>query len=253
MTKQSIQTRLFNFYAIFLLFFLSSIYSVHGQWKYPEFNKFTKDIIISYDVIYDKQLSNVEKSNPRFIKSISVVFKNGMLIERVFYNNQTSLAFWDYNNNKTYYCLKEANFGIIKDFVNPETAAKVNLNETKQILDYNCEKATVLIEGVPKSVYFTKKLGLRFCKIFDIDGFLLKYPGYNDKLGHFTVVAKKIFFEDLDPSVYSLDDYDITTEEELEKTNSRYSESLNRNKLKHLGKDSKIFSARTLKGKRLSS
>lgn len=254
MTKLVLQTRLFNLHAVFLLLFFSTIFSVQGQWKYPEFNKFTKDIIISYDVIYDRQLTNVEKSNPRFIKSISVVFKKGILIERIFYNNQTTISFYDYNNEKIYHCLKEAKFGIVNELENPKKEAKVNLNETKLILDYKCDKATVMIEGVPKSVYYTKKLGLRFCKNFDVDGFLLQYPGYiNNKLGHFTVVAKKIFFDDINPSVYSIDDYDISTEEELEKSNSRYTESLNKNKLKHLGKESKKFSARTLKGKKISS
>jgi thiol-disulfide isomerase/thioredoxin len=242
-----------------LIFFLIFHSSIFAQWTYAELNNFKTDVIINYEIIYEKTPSEAEKNNPSFLDNIVVVFNNkGVLKHQKFYKDlkiSTYYSIGDYKNKKMYSCYSSSSSrtAISSDFGTPKKQVEIQKNQTKDIFGFNCTKSTTLIRGLPKDIYFTKDLGLRYCQQFDVDGFLLEYPGYDKKLGHYKVVAKNIYYKNLDPSILSLDNFKIYTKDEYDDLKKESTERYAIARQENIGKDSKNFKMHSINGKKLSS
>lgn len=245
-------------YILALLLVLISSNSF-SQWKTDESKNIKDDIIISYEVIYDRELSANEKKSPDFLSEITIAFNKDNMIERRF-NNKIKSAdtynLYDYKKLKGYSCTV---FGTMKkavkyDFKEPKTAVELDGNsEPKIISDFPCEKGMTIINQVPKEVYFTKKIGLRYCKEFQIDGFLMEYPGYSKALGFYTVKAKKVLYNKLPNSFYSLADFDIQTVEEAKKAQQDNKERIDNLRMKYIGERANTFKEFSIKNEKIDT
>lgn len=224
-----------------------------SQWKTLEVNNIKNDIIISYEVFYDKELSLEEKNSSEYLSEITVAFNKDNLIERRFGSKLTSAnnySLCNYNTLKTYSCLvsQSTKRAIQSDFKDPtSTVEPITNTESKTIFEFPCEKGLTMINNAPKEVLYTKKIGLKYCRQFKIDGFLLEYPGYNKTLGYYTVKAKKIAYEKLPNSFYSLDDFTVQTVEDLKKDQQERMEKTNETRLKFIGKKASSFNELSIK------
>ena len=78
-----------------------------SQWKTTEANNIKDDIVITYEVIYDRELSAQEKNSSEFLSEIVIAFNKDIVIERRFgdklkpFNN---FAFLNYEAQKGYTC-----------------------------------------------------------------------------------------------------------------------------------------------------
>lgn len=233
--------------------------TINAQWIYPELSDLKTDVIITYDVIYDKELTAEQKKSSSFMKDKTIIFNNkGEVISKRFYNDIKINQYYilDYKNLKSYSCnisTSGSKKALVSNFKNPKKQVEVSPNETKKIIGFDCDKGTTRINGVSKDIYYTRNLGIRFCYTFNVDGFILEYPGYNKSLGHYKVVAKNIYYKKLDPSLFSLDDFKVYTKEEYDKLKGESAERYHNAKLEHLGTSAKKFNARTIFGKKISS
>ncbi|SHF78140.1 hypothetical protein SAMN05443549_101324 [Flavobacterium fluvii] len=209
-------------------FILSSILlliasNCFSQWKTSEANNIKNDIIISYEVIYDKELSLEEKKSSEYLSEITIAFNKDNMVERRFGNKLTTtnnFLLLNYNTLKTYGCSvsQSTKRAIQSDFKDPTVSVEsIQNSDPKTLFELPCEKGLVMIHNTPKEVLYTKKIGLKYCKQYKVDGFLMEYPGYSKTLGYYTVKAKKIVYDDLPDSFYSLAGYTIQTLAEYKK------------------------------------
>ena len=239
----------------FLLLVVSNCFS---QWKTAEANNIKSDIIISYEVIYDKELSAEEKKLPEYFNEITVSFNKDNLIERKFGDKPRSpdvFTLYNYNTLKWYSCMAlENNKKAIQfDFKEPNTAFEPAIKSSKVFFDYPCEKAVIMINNTPKEVYYTKKIGLRYCRQLKIDGFLMEFPGYSKTLGYYTVKAKKIIYDDLPNSFYSLDGFSIQTVDEAKKSLQESKEKMNEIRMNFIGKTADNFKEFSIKNEKIDT
>ncbi len=242
------------FYCI-LLMFGSNCFS---QWKTAEANSIKNDILILYDVIYEKQLSPEEVNSTDRLREVTLAFNKDKMIEREFKNNSqiNHYTLLDYNDRKVYSnsIFSTSKKSIVYDFKEPKLTVELIPNiESKTICDFPCEKGFVIMNGRPVEVFYTKKLGLRYCRQFKIDGFLLQFPGYSKQFGHYTVVAKKITYEHLPESFYAMDDFQIQTLEEYKISKKESDEKYKEISYKYLGKKASFIKNYTLDGKKLDT
>ncbi|MEL1241237.1 TlpA family protein disulfide reductase [Flavobacterium flavipallidum] len=230
-----------------------------SQWKTVEANNIKDDIIITYEVIYDRELSLQEKNSAEFLSEIVIAFNKNTVIERRFgdklkpFNN---FGFLDYENKKGYNCSISTNSknALSYDFKNPNTKVAISpTDNSKQILEFPCEKGTVIINNTPKEIFYTKKIGLRYCKQFDVDGFILEYPGYNKNLGHYTIVAKKITHTKLAPNYFSLANFTIQTEEEYTKKLEESKQKIHDTRMKFIGEKAETFKEISINQKKIDT
>ena len=230
-----------------------------SQWKTSQANNIKDDIIISYEVIYDKALSPEEKNSPEFLREITIAFNKDYLIERRFSNNlatSNNYLVFNYNTLKTYSCyvLQTTKRALQNDYKDPTAIVEPILDgEPKTVFEFPCEKGLTMINNAPKEVFYTKKIGLKYCKQFKIDGFLLEYPGYSKTLGYYTVKAKKIFYEKLPNSYYSLDGFTVQTTEALKKEQQERTAKTNETRLKYIGKKAATFNELSIKNKKIDT
>lgn len=196
-----------------------------SQWKTVEADNIKDDIIISYEIVYDKVLSAEEKNSPGYLSEIMIAFNKDNLVECRLGNKLKKInnfTLVDYNALKVYSCITTGTSrkAIESEFKDPNvTVDSVKNVEPKLFFDYQCEKGVVIINRQPKDIYYTKKIGLKYCKQYKVDGFLMEYPGYSKTLGYYTVKAKKIVYDNLPNSFYSLAGYNIQTLAEYKKNN----------------------------------
>lgn len=230
-----------KFFILILSLILTSN-NCFSQWKTSEANNIKNDIIISYEVIYDKELTAEEKKSPEYLKEITVAFNKSNISERKIGNKlKTTENFYLFNFNtlKAFLVLKSTKKAIQFDFKDPNIAVEATADSNpKMFFDFPSEKGSVMINNIPKDIYYTKKIGLTYCKQFKINGFLMEYPGYSKTLGYYTVKAKKITYTDLPDSFYSLADYKIQTLEEYKKTN--HSRKKRTNEIPRISTETKI-------------
>lgn len=229
-----------------------------SQWKTAEANNIKNDIIISYEVIYDKELSLEEKKSSGYISEITIAFNKDNMTERRFGNNKTTNNFslFNFNTLKAYTCFVSGNnkSAIQNDFKDPSiTVEPILNNDPKIILDFPCEKGLTMINDAPKEVFYTKKVGLKYCRQFKIDGFLLEYPGYSKTLGYYTVKAKKITYNTLPNSFYSLADFNVQTQEELKKKLQESQEKTNTIRMKFIGEKADTFKNISIKQEKIDT
>ncbi|MEC3906418.1 TlpA disulfide reductase family protein [Tamlana sp. 2201CG12-4] len=239
-----------------ICFFFSQ--SIYAQWKYPGANRIQSEVIINYEIIYDNELTNAQKEAFDYYDNIVVVFNGSKMKEQKIYKNinVNSFVILDYDKEKLYRCSqssKTSKSGIAYDFKNPNTDVSLQPEESKTILGLKCNKAIQMVKGLPRDIYYTKKLGLRYCNQYKVDGFLLEYPGYSKKYGHYQVVAKTIHHKKLDPSIFSLDDYKIYTKEEYDNIKNKSKERYAKARFENIGKPLKRFNMLTMEGEKLLS
>ncbi len=244
--------------SILIVLFFLSLNIINAQWIYPELDKLKTDVIISYDVIYERSLTPEEKKSLSYFNDISIAFnKEGLLKEKRFYSDISINHFilLDYKKENAYSCSisGEKKTSIKSDFKLPKKEVDLISNETKNIVGINCNKATIPIQGVTKDIYYSKELGLRYCKSFNVDGFLLEYPGYNKQLGHYKVVAKTIQYNNLEQSFFSLAGFNITEREEYMNLSSEKKRKFQKTKRLQLDKKASRFNADSMDEKKLSS
>jgi len=251
-------SKIFNFFilTLFLSLFANNCFS---QWKTSISNAINNDIIISYEVIYDKELTVEEKKSPEYLSEIIIAFNKDKILERKVGSNSipsNNYTLYDYNALNIYMCSVQSNFkkAIKIDFHEPTVAAEsIQNSEPKMIFNFPCEKALVIMNNKPKEILYTKNLGLRFCRQFKIDGFVFEYPGYSKTLGNYTVKVKKIDYTKLNDSFYSLDDFKIQTEEELKKQQLESTEKMNATRMKSIGKKAASIYEFSIKNEKINT
>ncbi|WP_418264287.1 TlpA family protein disulfide reductase [Flavobacterium faecale] len=232
------------FLTLLSLFFINSCFS---QWKTAEADKIRNDIIITYEVIYENELTPEQKKSNDYLSEIVLSFNKYKLLERVYRgtNPSNDYKLYDYNELKVYNC-HISNYGktaLYSNFKEPKhPVEKLEINESKTILDFPCEKGITIVNKIPKEIYYTKELGLKYCTGYDIDGFLMETPGYNKNLGYYTVKAKKITYGKLPESIYSLEEFKVTSLEVAKKIAEENKKELRDISKKSIGQKAKTFS-----------
>ncbi len=128
------------------LSFLLTAGNCFSQWKTSQANNIKDDIIISYEVIYDKALSPEEKNSPKFLSEITIAFNKDYLIERRFSNNlatSNNYLLFNYNTLKTYSCyvLQTTKRALQNDYKDPTAIVEPILDgEPKTVFEFPCEK-----------------------------------------------------------------------------------------------------------------
>lgn len=251
MNKRSLQ----NFLLVFLCFLFSSI---HSQWKYPSVKKIKNDVVINYSVSYDRILSEKEMQSSYFKKEIVVYFNKNKLVEKIISNKTDYQKFtlYDFENKKIYYA-------TINGSKREATVHNFKLGD-KHTPKFKQEKETIL--GIPSEIcyykvgnktrkmLFTKELGLRFCKYYNLDGFLLQYSTKERFLGTYTVKASTINYGKLPDEYYSLDGFTIKTKKERDKEIADLIKLRSDNKIttvEKIGTKAPYIIARSIDGKKI--
>ncbi len=245
------------------LFFLSILisFNAYSQWKNPDAETIENDVLIIYDVEYDRLLSEKEKQSPRFKKEIIMVFNNNKLKKKTFsnINNYETFVLFDYDEEVSYECSKIDNIGnaIRTEFMNPKKETILQEGKEETILGLPCQVWTTKIKGQDREIYTTNKFGLKYIDIYTAEGFLMKYVAGDKYLGPYTVTAKNIFYTDkVDEKLYSLDGFKIISraehKENLKKNKERNNLAFEK-ALEAIGKSAPKYSARSLNGKKLKS
>lgn len=244
---------------LFILILLLVVSNCFSQWKTNEVNNIKNDIVISYEVIYEKELSLDEKNSSEYVSEITIAFNKDNMTERRFGNKPkttNNFSLFNFNTLKAYSC---AVLGNIKKAVEFEfkaptvTVEPIENTDLKIILDFPCEKGLTTINKTPKEIFYTKKIGLRYCRQFKIDGFLMEYPGYSKSLGFYTVKAKKITYDDFPDSFYSLTDFNIQTAEDLKKNIAESQKKKNEIRMQFIGKKAKTFNEISIKQNKIDT
>lgn len=242
----------FTFFTIvFLVFF-----TVNSQnnWIYPSAKKIKESAVISFEVIYENKLTEAQKRDRSYLSDIVVTINGNTLIQRKFYPNIKNINvynLYDYKRLKYYTCniTGSRKNAIEYNFSSPSKEVD-QLNETKEIIGFKCNKA---LNTKGKEIYYTKALGYRFCGNYNIDGFLLQYPGYSKKLGRYTVKAKKIQYAKLPTDLFSLEGFSVQTKKEYNEARKKYAAEKKAKELKSIGKKAPSFSAIDMDGTRIKS
>ncbi len=201
-----------------------------------------------------------EKNSPSYISEIVVILNKDFLIERKFGNKfslQNNYSLFNYKTIKGYRCSTSENskvalehdFGLPKVSVTP-----IHDSLQKSIFGYPCERGLVNINYNPKEVIYTKKIGLKYCREFMIDGFLLEYPGYSKTLGNYTVKVKEITYNNnLPESLFSLDGFTIQTIEENTKSLKEREKKFKEERSRVIGTKAPNFSERSIKNNKIDT
>lgn len=203
---------------IFTIISLFFILSINSQWRYPNYKNIKNDVIITYKVEYQNDLSIKQKESSRHKKEIIVFFNQDKLVEKTIKNTKgySTFKLFDYTTEKFYNCYnsiykKEAIKNSFK--ISPQKEA-LKIKGTKNVLGFDSQVFEILIGDEPKEVITTKQIGLRYIKGFNVHGFLLKYSARDKILGPYTVTAIKVDYAKIADNKYSLQNYIIKTPKE---------------------------------------
>ena len=243
-----------------LFFFLFITCNIFSQWRYPNAENIKKDVIITYEVVYEKKLTEKQKKSPNYKKKIVVVFNKDKFIEKRFTNilNLEYFYIFDYNKEISYNCRSYGNDKVaIKSKFRKGSRTTVLLDgKTENILGFPCQVYESIIKGEVKKTYTTKSFGLKYTKQFNTEGFLLKYSGISKYFGRYTVTAKNIFYDKAPKSTYSIEGFTVRTKEEQKEYLAKREEKVNKYKelaKNKVGKKSPKFSFRTIDGRKIKS
>lgn len=251
---------LLHFKLTLTVLFLTICSIINAQWKYESIKNIKEDVIIFYDVVYEKELTKNQKKSKNYIKEFVITFNKNKLLEKrlgedlnfskyflLDYEKELVYSYSDYDKSKK---------AIVKNFKLPTRDVTLQEGKKKEILGFSCQLSTVNRKGKNYNIYTTNELGLRYVKFFNTKGFMLEFPGYNKQLGAYTVTAKKIIYNKVPESFYSLKDYKILTLEENKKELKKIKEKnivKKETDLKKIGKKTPKFSFRTIKGDKIKS
>ena len=242
---------------IFSLLLLLNFSFLSAQWKTAASNKIVNDVIITYSVIYENDLSERQKKSSSYISEIVVAFNKNKLKEMRFgtTSGQQKFYFLDYKEEIFYNCMETSSSkaAIYDAFKNPYKEATLQKGKTKKIIGLPCEEYITIVKGVPTKIYSTQKFGLKFVKQFDIPGFLLDYTSYDKYLGRYRVVAQKINYAKLPESYYSLDKFTKITKEQYAEIRKKPSEKYKDLYDKMIGSKTPKYRFRTTEGEKISA
>ena len=213
-----------------LLLLLS--FNAFSQWTYPNAKNIENDVIITYEVKYERELTEKLKNSSRFKKEIVVTFNKNKLLEKALSpkkNVEYSFLF-DYEDEIAYSILKYGSKkeAIKSKFKNPVKKTILKKNTEVTILGFPCQVSTIMVKSKLREIYTTKKIGLKYVKYYKTEGFLLKYTAYDKYFGPYTVTAKSISYATLPASTYSLEGYTIRSKEEQKEYLSKRKERKNK-------------------------
>lgn len=247
-----------NSLLLFLLILMS--FNAFSQWKYPNAKNIKDDVIISYEVKYDRELSEKEKESRRFKREVVVIFNENKLLEKTFSNTadfETSSLF-DYEKEVGYRCLRQdtKKEAVSSKFRNPVKETMLQEGKVDTILGFPCQVSTTKVKGKFREIYTTKEFGLKYVKKYDTEGFLMKYSANDKYLGTYTVTAKKIFYKAVEETTYSLEGYTIRSKDEQEDYLNKRKEVSSQAKekaIEKIGKSAPKYTVRSINGKKLKS
>ena len=157
---------------------------------------------------------------------IVVAFNNDVLLEKTFTGKfgYEKIQFIDYNKSKSYsgYSTNNSKQLIVKNYKVGKRVTEIEIGKKEKILNINCD-----VYSKPnsfKKILTTKRFGIKYTKLFNCEGFLLKYMGKDKYLGSYTVTATKIEYSKLPENVFNLDLFTIKTEAELKQYTNEYKE-----------------------------
>ena len=245
------------------LLFLSILisFNANAQWTYPDVKPIENDVMIIYDIKYDRVLSEEEMQYSTFKKEIIMVFNNDKILEKIFSNREDIEKFnlLDYDENMLYQCYKFGNKGeaISSKLKNPTKEAILQEGKEVTMLGLTCQVSTTIMKGETREIYTTKAFPIKYVREFKTEGFLMKYVSNSKSLGTYTATAKKIFYTDeVDEAFYSLEGYKIKTKEEQKAYLKKKKKSSNLAKeaaIEKIGTSAPKYSLRSINGKKLKS
>lgn len=231
--------------------------NVFSQWKYPKAKKITTDVLITYDVTYEKPLTDIQKKSTRYMRKVVVAYSNNQLIEKTYSKQEEpeNIMFIDYKTLKKYETYKYSINKILKkeDLKIGNSKTFIQKGLAKNINGVICD--TYYILNNEKKAYTSKKFGIRYSKHLDSEGFLLQYGGVDKYLGDYTVAATKIEYKKLPKEIFDLSEYQLKTAKELEEYNAakRKYESSRVVKVKKVGSTIPNFAVTTIEGKKITN
>jgi len=247
------------------LLFLSILISfeANAQWTYPDAKLIENDVMIIYDIKYDRVLSEEEMQYSTFKKEIIMVFNNDKLFEQYFSNRDMErFNLIDYEKEMLYQCSKFDTYGecISSKLKNPSKEIILQEKEVA-ILGLPCQVSTTIMKGETREIYTTKAFPIKYVREFKTEGFLMKYIANSKTLGTYTATAKKIFYTDeVEKGFYNLEGYKIKTKEEQKAYVKEKKQRFNLAKetaieaaIEKIGTTAPKYSARSLDGKKLKS
>lgn len=244
-----------NILLVSLFIFFSATQDTFGQWKYENSTISEQDVIIEYSVNYQKTLSESQKKSSNYCSEIIVILNEDKLIEKRFHKPGFYKRFYqyDYKKNKIYNCYLKSKKGLYSEFEEPTKEAVLQEGFEKKIANITCDKYISTVNGEPVEIYTTKEFGLRYVKDFNLQGLLMEYTMYDKYLGYYTVKAQKVSFLKLPANVYSLDKYNLISEQEYNESIEKSKQEKIKLKAKKIGQKSTRFSVRTIENKKKSS
>jgi len=240
-------------------------FNAYAQWTYPDAKPIENNVMIVYDIKYDRVLSEEEMQSSMFIKEIVMVFNNDKLFEKLISNNDKIVKFnlIDYDKEMLYQCKRSDTKGeaISSKLVNPNKEIILQEGKEVTILGLPCQVSTTIMKGETREIYTTKEFPIKYVRQFMTEGFLMKYVARSKSLGIYTATAKKIYYtEPLDKAFYSLEGYTIKSKEEQKEYLKEYLKK--KKKRSNLAKEAAIekigtsapkYSVRSINGKKLKS
>jgi peroxiredoxin len=206
---------------LLLIIIFTGLQSTYSQWKTKNVAHIKDDVVITYDVIYERELTEKQKKSSYFIKEIVVAFNKDKIVERRFRNSTSTQhsTLYDFNEKKYYNCSASSSGKIAfsSNFSEPLHEASLQPRSNKTVLNLPCDQYITMVKGKPYKIYSTKKFGLRYVKKYCAQGFLLDYVDNDKYLGTYRVVAKKIDYFKLPESSYSLKGFQIHDKNEYDK------------------------------------
>jgi len=88
---------------ILILFFINSIYGQNNIWKYSNAENIKGDVVILYEVTYDRELTKEEQKTRSLINAISITYNKNKVVVKRFYKNiatHNSYYLYDYGKKK---------------------------------------------------------------------------------------------------------------------------------------------------------
>ena len=110
-----------------LTLLLFSAISCFSQWKTAVSNNIVDDITITYEVVYERQLTAEEKNSTQYVSKITTTFDRNHMIERRFGNKPKAIehySLFDYKSLQGYSC---SIFGNLKKRYNMNLKSLLSL------------------------------------------------------------------------------------------------------------------------------
>ncbi len=249
------------FIVISLFFYVVKFLTAQeSAWRYPNGKNVESDIVIHYEVKYDRELTEEEKESTSVLNEIVISVKGDKLVERRVFNkseyyNKSHYTLYDYAKEQFYYCYVKESSKQATNYpfkIPKKDTTLILLEKKKELKGYSCDRIKASFKGLDRELLVTKEMGLRFCRGWDVDGFLLQFTGSNTKLGGYIATATNISYEDLPDELFSLEGFDVKTYAQIKQERKEREEKQRLKSLEEIGKKGASFKALTIDGEKIS-